>query len=374
MNHPLVQLFVSQLRQHFREPQALFWVYGFPLIMAVGLGVAFSGGRRAEAVRVDIVGDPESATVRELHDHLKDLKEPKFEARVFPEGQARQRLRTDKTSLVVIPAGDGFRFVYDPANEKSAAARDEVRAALVRWKAHVSEERPESSDGQTTTRYTAGGASSGGWQTTDVPVSEPGSRYIDFLIPGLMGLNVMGSGLFGVGFFLVDMRVRKLLKRLVATPMKRSHFLLAVLGTRLLLLVPQMGLLLIVARLAFGVQVFGSWLAVAAIVVLGSFAFSGIGLVLASRTDKIETISGLVNLVMLPGWLLSGTFFSAERFPAAAQPVIQALPLTQLNDALRSVMLDGQPLTGPGVAWRVAALAAWGVVSFLLALKWFRWQ
>jgi ABC-type multidrug transport system permease subunit len=189
-----------------------------------------------------------------------------------------------------------------------------------------------------------------------------------------MGLNVMGSGLFGVGFFLVDMRVRKLLKRLVATPMKRSHFLLAVLGTRLLLLVPQMGLLLIVARLVFTVKVFGNPLAVALIVVVGSLAFSGIGLVLASRTDKIETISGLVNLVMLPGWLLSGTFFSAERFPAAAQPVIQALPLTQLNDALRAVMLEGRSLADEGVAWRLAALAAWGVVSFLLALRWFRWQ
>jgi ABC-type multidrug transport system permease subunit len=371
MNHPLVQLFVSSLRQHYREPQALFWVYGFPLIMAVGLGIAFSGGHKSGPVKVDIVGDPESTAARELREQLKG---PDFDARVLPEGQARQRLRTDKTALVVEPTADGFRFIYDPANPSSVAAHTQVEAALVRWKAGVTEQRQESPDGGATTHYAAGGGAGPGWQTVDVPVSEPGSRYIDFLIPGLMGLNIMGGGLFGVGFVLVDMRVRKLLKRLLATPMKRSQFLLSILATRLALLVPEMALLLVVARLAFGVTIFGSPLAVALLVVLGAFAFAGIGLVLASRTDKIETISGLTNLVMLPGWLLSGTFFSAERFPAVVQPVIQALPLTQLNEALRAVMLEGKSLTDDGVAWRVAALAAWGGVSFLLALRWFRWQ
>jgi ABC-2 type transport system permease protein len=370
MHHPLLQLFACDLRQHFRQPQALFWAYGFPLLMAVLLGIAFSGGRKAEP-KVDIAGDPESDGVREL---LAQLPERDFDAHVFPEDQARQRLRTDKTSLVIVPNGDGFDFIYDPANQASAAARTQVVAALVRWKAHVAERPQESSNGETTTSYTVGGRTTGGWQTTDIPQTEPGNRYIDFLIPGLMGLNVMGSGLFGVGFLLVDMRVRKLLKRLTATPMKRSHFLVAAAGTRLLLLLPQMGLLLLFARLAFGVKIFGNPAAVALIVVLGTFAFAGIGLVLASRTDRIETISGLMNLVMLPGWLLSGTFFSADRFPPAAQPFIQALPLTQLNNALRAVMLEGKSLTDEGVAWRVAALAAWGTVSFLLALRWFRWQ
>jgi len=369
MNHPFVQLFVSNLRQHYREPQALFWVYGFPLILMFGLGIAFSGGRKAEPVKVDIVGDPESAAARELRERLKG---PEFDARVLPEDQARQRLRTDKTALILKPTAEGFDFIYDPANQGSVAARTQVDAAVIRSKARVSEERQESPDGGATTHYVAAGG--GSWQTVDVPQTEPGSRYIDFLVPGLMGVNIMGGGLFGVGFALVDLRMRKLLKRLLATPMKRSHFLLSILGTRLALLVPEMALVVLVARLAFGVRVFGSPLALGFLIVLGAFTFAGIGMVLASRTDKLETISGLMNLVMLPGWLLSGTLFSAERFPAAVQPFIQALPLTQLNDALRAVMLEGRSLLDGGVAWRVAALAAWGGGTFLLAARWFRWQ
>jgi ABC-type multidrug transport system permease subunit len=371
MNHPLIQLFLSRLRSHYREPHALFWVYGFPLIMVIGLGMAFSGGHKAEPARVDIVGDPDATTVKELRERLK---EPEFDARVGTEEQARQRLRTDKTSLILMPTSDGFRYVYDPANQKSVAARSAVDAALVLWKAGIVVVHHETPDGGATAHYTVGGDPFRTWQTTDAPVSEPGSRYIDFLVPGLMGLNIMGGGLFGVGFILVDMRVRKLLKRLLATPMKRSHFLLSVLGTRLILLVPEMALLLLVAWLGFGVRIYGNPLAVALIVVLGAYAFAGIGLLLASRTDKIETISGLSNAVMLPGWLLSGTFFSAERFPAVVQPVIQALPLTQLNEALRAVMLEGKSLTDEGVAWRLLALAAWGTVTFLLAKRWFLWQ
>jgi ABC transporter DrrB family efflux protein len=224
-----------------------------------------------------------------------------------------------------------------------------------------------------TTQYADGaGESARRWQTTDAPVSEPGHRYIDFLVPGLMGLNIMGGGLFGVGFVIVDMRVRKLLKRLLATPMRRSHFLLAMLGSRLIMLLPEMTLLLVAARLGFGVPLRGNPLLLGLVILVGAFAFAGIGLVLASRTDKTETISGLINLVMLPGWLVSGTFFSSRRFPDAVQPLIQALPLTQLNDALREVMLEGASLGR--VAGRLAVLAAWGGVAFLLALRWFRWQ
>ncbi len=365
MNHPLVQLFLARLRGFYREPEALFWVYGFPLILAVGLGIAF-WDRKPEPAQVDVA---DSAGAGEL---CARLKQAGLVAEVHSAGECRQRLRTGKTALFVEPVDDGFRYVYDQARPESLAARCEADAAILRWKASVTARRQDAPGGVTTDYAGGPGDSARRWQTADAPVSEPGNRYIDFLVPGLMGLNIMGGGLFGVGFLIVDMRVRKLLKRLLATPMRRRDFLLSIFGGRLVMLLPEMGLLLLLARLGFGVPVRGNPLLLAGVILLGAFAFAGIGLLLASRTDKTETISGLINLVMLPGWLLSGTFFSSRRFPDAVQPFIQALPLTQLNDALREVMLEGA--SAGRVAWRLAALAGWGCAAFLLAARRFRWQ
>jgi ABC-type multidrug transport system permease subunit len=191
-------------------------------------------------------------------------------------------------------------------------------------------------------------------------------------VPGLIGMSLMGGGLWGVGFATVDMRIRKVLKRFLATPMRKTDFLLGILLSRLIFLVPEILVLLVFARLAFGVVIQGSLLAVVALVLLGALAFAGIGLLVASRARTIETVSGLMNLVMLPMWVLSGIFFSSERFPEAMQPFVKALPLTTLIDALRAVTLEGTPLA---TLWpQVAILAGWAVGSFVLALRWFRWN
>jgi ABC-type multidrug transport system permease subunit len=206
----------------------------------------------------------------------------------------------------------------------------------------------------------------------DAVVQEPGSKYIDWLLPGLIGMNLMGGGLFGVGFVLVDMRVRKLFKRFMATPMHRGDFLLSLLGSRMLFLMPEMTALFLVVWLVFGVPMKGSVLTLLATIFLGASAFAGLGLLLGCRTEKTETASGLMNLIMMPSYLLSGVFFSSKRFPEAAQPFIQALPLTQVNDALREVMLEGAGFVEVG--WRLGVLLAWAVVCFTLALRWFRWR
>jgi hypothetical protein len=350
MSHPLFQLFLARLRGFYREPIALFWVYGFPLILAVGLGFAFRE-HKPEPAQVDIAESPGAA---ELREHLKQAE---LDATVLPLEECRRRLRTGKTALFIEPGGDGYRMVFDEARPDSLAARCAADLAIVRWKAGVAP---------------GGQELPGGGYLTDEPVREPGSRYIDWFMPGLMGMNVMGGGLFGVGFLIVDARVRKLLKRLVATPMRRGDFMLSILGGRLVMLIPEMTALLVLACVVYRVPMYGNPLVLGLTILVGTFAFAGIGLLLASRTDKIETISGLINLVMMPGWLLSGVFFSAKRFPEAVQPIIQALPLTQLNDALREVMLEGATLGQ--VAWRLAILVAWGAVPFLLAKRWFRWQ
>jgi ABC-2 type transport system permease protein len=343
--HPLWQLFLSRLREFYREPEAVFWVYGFPVLLAVGLGIAFMN-KQPDPTVIDVQDAGSAADAAALLEHLhsQGVTVERHDAE-----SARQRLKTGKTTLVVVPGPDGFDYVYDPTRPESMAARHQVDSVIQRWK--------------------AGAAAA---PAREVLLTEPGSRYIDFLVPGLMGMNIMGGGLWGVGFVTVDMRVRKLLKRLLATPMRREHFLLALLTARLIFLLPEMGLLLAVGYFAFGVPLVGNFLTLLLTIFVGASAFSGIGLFVACRADKTETVSGLMNLVMLPMWLLSGTFFSSKRFPDVAQPFIQALPLTQLNDALREVMLEGASVWGIG--WRLGILAAYGVVTFLLALKWFKWQ
>jgi ABC-type multidrug transport system permease subunit len=208
--------------------------------------------------------------------------------------------------------------------------------------------------------------------TAEEKIIEPGARYVDFLVPGLIGMNMMGSGLWGLGFTVVIARSRKILKRFAATPMRRSHYLLSFMLSRLLFLVPEVAAVVVFAWLVFGFTVRGSWLSVSLITLLGGFTFSAIGMLIAARPTTIEGVSGLMNFIMLPMWLLSGTFFSSERFPVMFQPFIKALPLTALNTLLRSVMNEGASLS---TNWmNVAILGAWLVGSFVVALKIFRWQ
>jgi ABC-2 type transport system permease protein len=368
--YPLWQLLLARLREFYREPEVIFWVYGFPVLLAVGLGIAFRS-KEPEPPAVDVQEVVESST--QTTALVEELRRSRLAADVQPEDQCRRRLRIGKTALYLVPLADGYRYVYDPARPESLLARARVDAAIGRLLAGIRREQEsagsENGGQDAARRWKAGSAE---WQTVDAPTREPGSRYIDFLLPGLMGMNIMGGGLWGVGFVIVDMRVRKLLKRFLATPMRRADFLLSILGARLVFMLPEMLLLLLVGWFLFGVPIEGNPLTLALIIFVGAAAFSGIGLLIACRTSKTETVSGLMNLVMLPMWLLSGVFFSSRQFPDVAQPFIQALPLTQLNDALRDVMLEGASLAGVG--WRLAALVGWAVVSFWVALKSFRWQ
>ncbi|HEV3119728.1 MAG TPA: ABC transporter permease [Gemmataceae bacterium] len=360
---PFVQLLLARLREFYREPEVIFWVYGFPVLLAVGLGIAFSS-REPEPPGVDVQESPQFAA--ETKELLKLLKTDGLTAELHDAETCRRRNQIGKTALYIVPTAAGFDYVYDPTLPESAVARARVNAVIERWKAEIHVTQVPDT---TTRRWQVDSRS---WETTDQLRREPGNRYIDFLLPGLMGMNLMGGGLWGVGFVIVDMRVRKLLKRLLATPMRRPDFLASILTGRMVFMLPEIVLLLLVGRLAFGVPIKGDWFTLVLTVFIGAAAFSGIGLLVACRTSKTETVSGLMNAVMLPMWLLSGIFFSSTHFPDVMQPFIQALPLTQLNNALREIMLEGSSLLG--VWWRLAILAAWGGVSFYLALRWFRWQ
>ena len=344
-------LLTARLLELKREPEVIFWVFGFPILLALGLGIAFRN-KPADVTPVAIVAGPGAQNARSLLQ--ASPRGSSFRADILEEQQAQQGFRLGKYDLVIAPEGkapdgrQGFQYRYDPARPESVLARALVNDALQ-----------------------AGAGRKDPLTTTATISSEPGSRYIDFLIPGLLGMNLMNSGMWGIGFALVDMRQRKLLKRFVATPMRRSDFLLALTSSRLVLMVIEIVLLLSLGVLVFHMRVLGSLFSILLLATIGAVAFGGLGLLTASRAQKIESVSGLMNLVMMPMWIFSGVFFSAERFPAILQPFIKALPLTALNDALRATILQGAPLETQ--AGRLLILIAWGGVSFVLALRWFRW-
>lgn len=330
----LLELTLARLRLFFREPGAVFWTFGFPLLLSIALGAAFRN-RPPEPVSVATASSGLQRTLS---------LDPGIRAQLLDEAAAHRALRTGKIDLVVLP-GPPITYLFDPSRPEGRLARAMADAAL----------HPR-----------------GPPATQDRPVTEPGSRYIDFLIPGLIGMNVMSSGMWGIGYVVVEMRTRKLLKRLVATPMSRAQFLWSFVLMRGLFLFLELPVLLGFGWFAFKVGVAGSLPLLGAVGLLGALAFSGIGLLVASRAQNTQTVSGLINLVMLPMFVGSGVFFSTARFPDALQPVLRALPLTALNDALRAIMIDGAGLRA--ILGPVALLAGLALVSFAAALRMFRWR
>ncbi len=344
--HPIFQLLRARVLEFIRQPEAVFWVYGFPLVMVVALGMAFRS-EPVESMAVDVQAGPSAESLKETL-----VADPRFRVQISSREEARRRLRVGKAELIVIAEENSetsYQYLFDPTRPGSLLARNATDDVLQRAAGRI--------DVIT---------------TTDSEVGDPGSRYIDFLIPGLIGMGLMGGGMWGVGFAIVDMRIRQLLKRFLGTPMKKRHFLTAVMCSRLIFTIPEIVFLLVFSRLIFGVQNQGSFGLVGLLVVLGGFEFAGIGLLVASRAKTLEAVSGLMNLVMIPMWIASGIFFSPDRFPGIAQPFIKLLPLTPLIKALRQVMLEGAGLTAIGS--ELAMILAWGAVTFLIALRTFRWE
>lgn len=342
-SHPLVQLTLVRIREFVREPEAVFWTFFFPIILAVALGIAFRGGG-TEAVPVAVqAGAGADVVVAALR------RSGRADAKLLPAREANDALRRGDIALVVIAEPGTVRYRYDPTRADSRTARLIVDDVLQRAAGRTDPQR-----------------------AVDVHVTERGSRYIDFLIPGLLGLNLLSTGLWGVGYTVVRMRSDRLLKRFATTPVRRSDFLLSFMLGRLLFLALEIPLVIGFAVLAFQVPVRGSLGTLGLAALLGAFSFTGLGLLVASRTRSTEGVQGLMNLVAVPMWILSGVFFSSNHFPDVMQPLIQALPLTAMNDALRAVMLDGTSLLG--ISGSLAVVLAWGAASFTVALAVFRWR
>lgn len=343
---PLWELTIARLREFYREPGAVFWTFGFPLLLAIGLGIAFRA-RPVDKPRVAIVDEQSSAWITEAI-----ATDDTVVAEALPEAEAANQLRTGRVDVVVrAEPGVERAVIYrlDPTREGSRAARLAFDTALQR------------SLGRSDVVA-----------ATEQAVTESGARYIDFLMPGLIGLNLMGSSMWGIGYAVVWDRKRKLLKRYIATPMRRTHYLLSYLLSRLLFMVVEVAALAGFGFLVFGVTLHGSIVGVALVSLFAAFSFAGLSLLVAARAQSIEAASGWMNFAMMPMYVLSGSFFAYTRFPELTHPFIQLLPLTAANDALRAIINDGASVAS--TLPQLVVLGAWAVLTFAIALRWFRWQ
>lgn len=335
----LYQLTMTRFRLFLREPEAIFWIFVFPILLAVGLGIAFRN-RPADVL-------PVAATTPQLTQALAADKG--LRAATMDEATGTHALATGIIQLLVIQLPQGVSYKYDDTNPDGRTARMLADRAV----------------------QVAAGQREAVGAHNDI-IHETGARYIDFVVPGLLGMNLMGSAIWGMGFAIVEARQKKLLKRLVASPMPRWQYLASFLLSRLAMLVIEVVAFLAFARVVFGVPFRGSFVELAILCVMTSLAFSALGLLISSRAKTMEAASGLMNLVMLPMWILSGVFFSASRFPAIIQPFVRALPLTAAIDALRGNMLQGMNLGQ--LSAQVGILLAWLLVPFIVALRIFRWR
>lgn len=340
---PLWELTKTRLREFLREPAALFWVFVFPLLMAIGLGVAFRS-RPPDVPRVGVVtAEAEAPPVRAL------LTSPRLRAEKLTADAAKRALGAGKLDLVVAWSDGKPEVHFDPTYERGPVARlvaiDVLQEAAGRHDPLA---------------------------IAETKSTEPGSRYIDFLLPGLIGMNLMGSSMWGVGYNLVLARKRRLLRRYAVTPMRRSHFLLSYFFSRILFLSVELLVLVGFGRLVFGTVVRGSYATLGLVAFLGAAAFAAVSLIVGARVENTDVANGWMNFIQLPMWVLSGAFFSYERFPEWLHAPIRLLPLSALVDALRAVSNAGATLGE--IAFPVAVMSVWCAMGFFIALRTFRWQ
>ncbi|HYG18508.1 MAG TPA: ABC transporter permease [Ohtaekwangia sp.] len=342
----LYQLVLLNFRTFFREPAVLFWAVLFPIIMAWVLGIAFS--EKGESVRtVYVIGEQIPPALQGEKVFGEQTGNP---SRIrFTPSSAREAVQAIKRGIIAMyieADADSVVYHFDPANADAQLTHLILESGL--------QEK-----------------TSGSNNTTIRPLKTTGTRYIDFLIPGLIALGIMNACIWGIGWSLIETRMKKLLRRMVATPMKKSIFLSSAIVTRIVLGGFEIGLLLLFAWLYFGIEVTGSIGAFILVFLAGIFAFAGIAILIASRTAKTEVANGLVNLITLPMMILSGIFFNYHNFPDWAVPVIQVLPLTLLADSIRAVFVESAGFAE--VLKPVIILLSTGLVTFIAGLKSFKW-
>lgn len=345
----LYELTYARILEALRDPTALFWSFGFPILLVVTLGIAFGGGPKSHN-RIGFVCAADASVCEPLRKQL--AAEADFQIRPHARREALDELSLGKLDVVIEAswmAGASetkVTYYFDNNSPEGRTTRLAIRSVL--------NVPPQ------------------GFVVVDKPHVEVGRRYVDLLLPGLLALNLMGGGIWGTSFAIVDARRRGILRQLAVTPMRRSDYLLSYMIARLLFLVLEVVVLLGFGAFAFDTVLRGSWFAVTVMCLLGSFAFTGLGLLISARTESSEVASGWANALTIPMGLASGVFFDYELFPAVMHPLIRALPLTALAHGLRAIANQG--VSTLEVLAQLIVLASWAVISFAVALRIFRWR
>jgi ABC-2 type transport system permease protein len=372
----LQQLISAIFFEIVREPGVLFWGIVFPILLSLGLGLAFT--KKSDTIRkiavIEATVSP-NASISETSSHIEDFlkrsaviippkgNDPGYYKLVIEDKELGNSVflfqKTDwKTAIMLLKRGN-ISLVVDEENYKPIYHFDPLNAdaqlTYLRLSGLIG--------GNTIIKESTGNIK---------PLTVSGTRYIDFLIPGLIAMGIMMSCLWGVSYGIIEKRSKKLLRRLVATPMKKSHFLIALMTVRAGMNFVEGFLLFLFAHLAFNFQLQGSILAILTIFIAGNTAFAGISVLISSRTSNTEVGNGLINAVNMPMLVLSGVFFSYHNFPEWAIPTIQKMPLTIMADDMRSVFIEGAGFSD--ISMHALILFLTGVFFFTIGLKIFKWH
>lgn len=360
MNHPFFQLTIAQIKEFIREPGALFWSFGFPILMAIGLGLAFSGKKEIMHGVAIIPGTSEKDTIikTELfngHTVTDTIIERRFENvngktryvfHISDWANSELMLKRGIISAIITEENNRLKYHYDPLNPEGELIQVQLSNFF------------ETGDlGQNTGSVK--------------PLKTPGMRYIDFLIPGLLTLDIMMSLMWGVCYAQIEKRSKKLLRRMVATPMRKTHFLMATWASRLILTFFDSLVLLVFAHYFFEIKIQGSLTALILLLLAGNIAFFGLSILISSRTANTQVGNGLISFITTPMMVLSGIFFSYQNFPPWAITGIKLLPLTKFTDEARAIINEGSGLLGSMDG--ILILGVFGVLTFVAGLKVYKW-
>jgi len=368
-NHQLWQLTISYSRELIREPGVLFWGIVFPILMSLGLGIAFT--QKTDVVRKVAVVDasvdstsiqhflltkaeahPDAATDSFRYSYTipdKQMGNTTFLFRETGWKEAMILLKRGQINVILTEQNGKPEYHFDPRNPDAQLTYIKLSGVLNGKVVNTPQDNGEIK-----------------------PLTLAGTRYIDFLVPGLIAMNAMMSCMWGISYGIIDRRSKKLLRRMVATPMKKTNFLIAFITVRFVMNFIESALLVLVTWLVFGVTIQGSIPGLLAIFMAGNLAFAGIAIFVSSHTANTEIGNGLINLVVMPMMVLSGIFFSYHNFPDWSIPVIQKLPLTMLADGIRGIFNEGLGLAD--IALPFVILSAIGVFFFWLGLRFFKWH
>jgi ABC-2 type transport system permease protein len=364
----LWQLILAHFREIIREPGVLFWGILFPILMSLGLGIAFTN--KADTIRkvaittstdvsvVDSIlksvtqkplrSDNSGSIAYSLTLHNEKLGNSTFHFYKMNWDEAMLALKRGKINVIINQTGVRPQFQFDPLNPDAQL----TYLKLTKVFDHATDVSLEETK-------------------NIVPLTLTGTRYIDFLIPGLLAMGIMMSSMWGLSYGIIEKRSKKLLRRMVATPMKKSYFLISLMTVRIAMNLVEALLLILFAWVVFDITIQGSIPALMAIFIAANIAFAGLAIFTSCRTAKTEIGNGLINVVVMPMMLLSGIFFSYHNYPDKLIPVLQKLPLTLVADAMRSIFIEGAGFAQVFVP--IIILTFGGIITFAVGMKFFRW-